>query len=196
MIMIKPIIFLDMDGVLNNTSMDWESHKAKAEAPYIIDDENLDHLERLVLVLDAQIVISSTWRITCSKDFMEKRLGEIVGGAIHDDWRTKRLSGIRGLEIQDWLERNIGNNHWTFKDFLILDDDSDFLWHQPLVRIDHGTGLTERDVERALATFKAKTAEIPESPPPFQLLEIAHQLDIPMDKVQHIYEKIFEAYRS
>lgn len=191
----KPIIFLDMDGVLNNTSMDWESHKARAEAPYIVDDENLDKLERLVLVLDAQIVISSTWRITCSKDFMSKRLGDVVGPRIHDDWRTKRLSGIRGLEVQEWLERNLGDNYWAFKDFLILDDDSDFLWHQPLIRIDHGTGLTDRDVERALAIFKAKTAQIPAQIPPFQLLEMAQSLDISTDKVLQIYEKIFDLYR-
>lgn len=192
----QPIIFLDMDGVLNNTRMDWESHKARAEAPYIVDDENLDKLERLVLVMDAQIVISSTWRILCSKDFMSKRLGDVVGPRIHDDWKTKRLNGIRGLEVQEWLERNLGPEYWSFKDFLILDDDSDFLWHQPLVRIDHGTGLTDRDVERALAIFKAKTAEIPAQLPPFQLLEIAQTLDVTTDKVSQIYEKIFEAYRS
>ncbi len=192
----QPIIFLDMDGVLNNTGMDWESHKARAEAPYIVDDENLDKLERLVLVMDAQIVISSTWRILCSKDFMSKRLGDVVGPRIHDDWKTKRLNGIRGLEVQEWLERNLGPEYWSFKDFLILDDDSDFLWHQPLVRIDHGTGLTDRDVERALAIFKAKTAEIPAQLPSFQLLEIAQTLDVTTDKVSQIYEKIFEAYRS
>lgn len=192
----KPIIFLDMDGVLNNTRMDWESHKARAESPYIVDDENLDKLERLVLVLDAQVVISSTWRILCSKDFMAQRLGEIVGAALHDDWRTKRLNGIRGLEVQEWLERNLGRNYWNSNDFLILDDDSDFLWHQPLIRIDHGTGLTDRDVERALSLFKAKTAEIPERLPPFQLLEMAQDLDVTTDKVLQIYEKIFEAYRT
>lgn len=191
----KPVIFLDMDGVLNNTSMDWESHKAKAEAPYIVDDNNLDQLERLVLVLDPYVVISSTWRITCSKDFMQKRLGEIVGPALHEDWRTKKLPGIRGLEIQDWLERNVGDNFWTFKDFLILDDDQDFLWHQPLIHIDHGTGLTERDVERALALFKAKSAQIPEKLPPFQLLGIAQDLNLPPDCVQQVYEEIFALYR-
>jgi len=194
-VIMKPLIFLDMDGVLNNTSMDWESHKARAEAPYIVDDENLDKLERLVLVLDAQIVISSTWRITCSKDFMSKRLGDVVGPRIHDDWKTKRLGGIRGLEVQEWLERNLGPEYWSFKDFLILDDDSDFLWHQPLVRIDHGTGLTDRDVERALAIFKTKTAEIPEKLPAFQLLEIAQSLNIPPAMALQIHEKIFDLYR-
>lgn len=193
--MTRPILFLDFDGVLNNTSMDWESHKAKAEAPYIIDDDNLDQLERFVLVTGCQIVISSTWRITCSKDFIAKRLGEICGEALHDDWCTRKLPGIRGLEIQDWLERNLGENFWAFKDFIIFDDDQDFLWHQPLIHIDHGTGLTERDVERALALYKAKAAEIPEKMPAFQLLSIASDLGTSPSVVQEVYEKIFEAYR-
>jgi hypothetical protein len=64
-----------------------------------------------------------------------------------------------------------------------------------LVRIDHGTGLTDRDVERALAIFKTKTAEVPERLPAFQLLEIAQSLNIPPAMALQIHEKIFDLYR-
>lgn len=66
-------------------------------------------------------------------------------GTIHDDWRTKHFGRMRGEEILEWLSR-----HPEVTRHVILDDDSDFLPRQPLVKTPFETGLSADHVELAL----------------------------------------------
>ena len=142
------LIFLDFDGVLNNTQTNW---KGSEHAPYVIDPTNLANLERLVRALDdVSIVISSTWRITNTREYIIERLGTTLGPLVREDWCTKRLGTIRGLEVREYLGRHF---EWTQVSYMILDDDQDFLWHQPLIHTNNSVGLTMQDVQTALASL-------------------------------------------
>lgn len=138
------IIFLDIDGVLNHMNMEWNGM-------YVIDKNRLQNLEKLVIELDASIVISSTWRILNEKEFFREHLGEFIFSRLEQDWCTKRLGTIRGLEVKDWLDRNLGKYKTT--EYLILDDDQDFLWFQPLIHISGMNGFTEEHLEIALKSL-------------------------------------------
>lgn len=111
------VIFLDIDGVVtssrDNGFRDFNLHVV--------------HWLRWVCeVAPAQIVISSTWRHSFSREFWQTVFGEYV----HEDWRTpngsrRQESGLwlsckRGDEIAQWLE-----HHPEIEDYAILDDDLD-----------------------------------------------------------------------
>ena len=68
-----------------------------------------------------QFVITSTWRKNHNKEFFI----DILGKYLHKDYKTKVLYRIRGLEIEEWLDR-----HKEVKDYIILDDDIDFTEYQ------------------------------------------------------------------
>jgi hypothetical protein len=128
--------------------MDFDDPNVRAQAPWVIDPDCLARLETIVLSLDATIVISSTWRILHDREWMEQILGPLIGPRIHNDWRTsiEQREKIRGLEVQNWIEKNV-EDPWNFKDYIILDDDKDFLWYQPLIWIDRSKGLTDNHVD-------------------------------------------------
>lgn len=108
---IDSVIFLDVDGVLNdmgddNIAEDWDTPSPK-------------HLEPLKEIVDrtgASIVLTSSWRLyprAC------KRLQEAMApyGLTWID-ATRELGPTRGAEIRDWLHR-----HPNIQHFVILDDE-------------------------------------------------------------------------
>jgi hypothetical protein len=148
------LIFLDIDGVLN-------SGRWLASIPYKLLREQDPHVDRWVHMLDpaavrllnqivertgASIVVSSSWRYALDFERLVQVLraggvcGEIIGS-------TPGGKGIRGLEIEDWLNLS----HLSYDAFLILDDDSDMepLAHR-LVKTTFSDGLRREHVERAV----------------------------------------------
>jgi hypothetical protein len=99
---IKPIIFLDVDGVLN-TPMTWGGRREKG-----MDADKVERLNALVEELDALIVISSAWRhaytLTELKQFLHAR-GLSNPERIIDITPTIELSR-RGEEIKKWFAEN------------------------------------------------------------------------------------------
>lgn len=157
------IIFIDFDGVFNNTEMDWFSPEVKGDAPYIVDPENYRCFQELVISLETEyetkceFVISSTWRKTTDREYYVNRFGPWFAERLHSEWRTAEFPRqLRGLDVRDWLDQNIKENVWSFRDYIILDDDTDFIWSQPLVHIDHHTGLTMDHVVKALEISRTK----------------------------------------
>lgn len=118
--MFKKILFLDIDGVLNNYSPYFKYGEAKSKDEYYkeIYPELIEILNRIVKETDCKIVISSSWRIIFSVEEITAMFkirnfnGEIIDS-------TPILWKERGLEIQEWL-----NNNKTEK-FAIVDDDTD-----------------------------------------------------------------------
>lgn len=107
------IIFLDIDGVLN-------------DAPTILgtgdDLPTMEHLECLKQIVDAtgaEIVLSSSWRYHKSDFNDAKNALRKVELAIID--KTKELPKGRGAEISEWLSR-----HPEVEQYLILDDEDVF----------------------------------------------------------------------
>ena len=130
------IIFLDVDGVLNNENyIDkcYERHHQSMSMDFVpFDPKCLSNLRRLYdYILDKGdeplIVLSSTWRLG-DKSFyiVNTRLAEY---GIYIEHYTPYIHSERGIEIIQWLT---DNNHLT-SPFVILDDDSfDIICHPEL----------------------------------------------------------------
>ncbi len=131
--MTKPILFLDIDGVLNNHHRMHTSKGTQFLCP-IACGRLIEMVERV----GVQIVLSSTWR-KHPEDVEFLRCAGILDCA-HEDWRTPHglfniigsvgeepiySSAQRGDEIADWLKR-----HPEVETYAIVDDDSDFLPEQ------------------------------------------------------------------
>lgn len=145
------VIFLDIDGVLNNSTFWHEQHTKdpeKAEWGTMNetgwDPESIRCLNEIVDRTGATIIVSSTWRL---------RYSECVGcltraGINHPGGRTpSHHHGIRGDEIKEWLD-----NHPEVETFVILDDDSDMREDQKpfFVQTSWKNGLQKEHVDRAV----------------------------------------------
>jgi len=151
------VIFLDIDGVLNNELYLKEQYKTfsakemeKHPSNYISND-NIIQLNSLCDRTDASIVISSSWRKMLSLDEIKTALLE-KGFAYQD-----RIIGItpelgsstrvidRGSEIKEWLKTNAVDK------FVIIDDGDDMgNLFSYLIKTDYIFGLQEKHVFAAL----------------------------------------------
>lgn len=122
------VIFLDIDGVLN-----CEQTLERHDGFLGIEHGKVILLNNIVNETGAKIVLSSTWRLDPDWNDTMKSYG------INCIDRTICLpSRIRGLEINEWIER-----HPDVKTFAIIDDDSDMLPGQKLFQTSFKEGLTE-----------------------------------------------------
>jgi hypothetical protein len=163
----RKIIFLDMDGVL-------ATPKSLDESGFWgITKECQDNFGYLLARTDAEIVVSSSWRLhtveDTKKDFTEKGFlfsDKIVGVTIrayHYIEKGFPMSIPRGVEIKQWIDQNIHRDNGTGaynrkkigEDFryVILDDDSDMLLEQSkyFIRTNGETGFTHEDMQMASA---------------------------------------------
>ena len=140
------VIFLDVDGVLNNGSWAMEMYD-KGIRTYrddILYEPALERLKRLVDATGAIIVVSSSWRQIPTaygnlRDWLEKN-----GMAIAD--KTPYIGTCRGDDITAWF--NINPGEWSY---VILDDEDDMDGHMDhLVQTDFDVGLIDEDCERAM----------------------------------------------
>lgn len=140
--MSKFVIFLDIDGVLCT------SRQAYAMGDFgllgCLDPVGLSFLNRMCATYPILTIISSSWRI--GKDYNHfssifKATGHfnLANSLYYDDYATPSMTGVRGLEIEDWLKRNDD----IVSDYLILDDDRDMLDYQMsrLVNPQYDNGL-------------------------------------------------------
>lgn len=142
------VIFLDMDGVLSTP----RAYVAQMDLPHPdrwIDPVAVRYLNVLCRAAGAAVVISSTWRLHETGDRFAANLARWgFAGALHSDWRTKRLEGLRGDEVREWLSR-----HPEVQRHVILDDDADFYADQPLVLTDPDGGMMREHLRAALAVL-------------------------------------------
>lgn len=157
----RPIIFLDVDGVLNNEEFfkkrlerkHTDSWSERYLCPILVEK-----LNKITDLTNARIVFSSSHRRNW--DTEEEMAENLKNGGIKADiiGRTPKLffengthSVPRGCEIKAWIERNIGDKVSEFK-YVILDDDSDMLYWQRknFVQTDGQLGLTDEGVHKAI----------------------------------------------
>lgn len=145
------VVFLDLDGVLNNHGY-LLAHSKDGWDPNGLDPKNIKQLNELLNWTGAKVVISSTWRLFHTLPHIETLLtaegfeGEVIG-------KTPDLRGRpRGEEIQAWLE----TTDVDVERFVILDDDSDMGALMPhLVRTSFSVGLTAAEVDAAAKVLLA-----------------------------------------
>ena len=152
------VIFLDVDGVLNSElSREQERNNFDNWMEHEVSEMHVNNLKKIVDATGAQIVLSSSWRFdhpkATGRDFIADPLMKIldrklkaVGLDIIDV--TPDLRGkIRGVEIQDWLDR-----HSEVEKFVILDDDTDMTDAQKpfFVNTTFKNGLTEDLANKAI----------------------------------------------
>lgn len=162
------IIFLDVDGVLNN-----EETTDRYQGWIGIDPLLVDKLKEIYndsnKKEETRIVITSSWRyekikkfalVDGSYDYLLGRLKdaglEVIGCTDMD----KQSGWYRGREINKWLEDNKDKNVSTF---VILDDEFfDFEIRNllcNLVRINSVLGIIQADIDRALKILNGEEVE-------------------------------------
>lgn len=146
-------IFLDIDGVLNNSST-----LDERTAPILLDDKNMKNLQHIVQTTDAKIVLVSSYKDSWVK-FMLNGTGIIgrflvmvfskYGLSIFDKTESVDLFPERGLWIKEYIYDN------EPEAFVIIDDSkSDYereeltnYWIRP--SFEEG-GLTEELAQKAI----------------------------------------------
>lgn len=141
------VVFLDMDGVISTPRARMAQAHRKRNEDRWIDEVGVRHLNRICQAGEAQIVVSSTWRLGRTRlQFAALLRRHHFLGSLHEDWRTVELKGRpRGEEVREWVAR-----HPEVTRYIILDDDADFDPDQPLILTDSVDGLLYRHVEAAM----------------------------------------------
>ena len=154
--MIK-IIFLDIDGVLNNKIMHDFPDRIKTVCSHSMDKRCIELLNKLTDETGAKIVISSSLRLGKTVDKLKEEMALFgITGPIID--KTPNINGVgiyRGNEIARWILNNADSvlncPYYNFKRYVIIDDDSDMLLWQSnnFVQTDHFAGMTDRTFHHA-----------------------------------------------
>jgi hypothetical protein len=155
----RPIVFLDIDGVLN--SKQWYAQAAfrkdeRSSQPSTdrsllersIDPTCIQRLNRLLQHAGAVVIVSSSWRkkhqLSEIVSIIEARgfCGEVIGVTPSDDGTLSR-----GGEIATWLKTNVPRG----VAYVAVDDEAATgLPPEVVVVTSMDTGLTDEDVERAI----------------------------------------------
>lgn len=165
------IIFLDIDGVLNNQNWARVLHNLYGGNGYggmfrtnnpkwndvKWDWYNVANLKHLLGRTRAKIVISSSWRRFHTLDQF-KIMFQLYGlppKTIIGETTIKTAPGsIRGDQINHY----IANTDKDITNYIILDDNSDFYPGQNLIQIDMKYGLTKKDMLIAVDKLNSPTS--------------------------------------
>jgi len=150
------ILFLDIDGVLNNHKM-WLKGGGKA---YKYFDVNcIDVLNEIIERTNCKVVVTSLWRMG---DSIESLLAKLTNDGYKYDILdyTPILDhpySVRGNEIKAWL-----SCHTNVRRYVIVDDDADMLLEHKdhFYQTDGSVGLTSVAGERIIEMFKIPIIDI------------------------------------
>lgn len=101
----KSIIFLDIDGVLVSSAL--TKYRNYIDGEYDFIPQAVEALNELVEALEAEIVITSTWRIGRSVELLQDILelrgveGKVIGKT---ESSYTSAEGGRGQEIREWMD--------------------------------------------------------------------------------------------
>lgn len=145
----RKVLFLDVDGVMNSE----ETLKRKVhrfQGVVGIDPYLSLLVNRIIEATGCEVVLSSAWRHGRQEDF--DYIEGCIGHKILDKTGSC-CSGIRGVEIYNWISKNIPweerNDREKFC-YAILDDDGDMLlWQKDnFFQTDNKVGITEEIAAR------------------------------------------------
>lgn len=138
------VIFLDVDGVLNNDAY-FERTKNEKTCRIELDDENIECLKEIIDATDAKVVVTSTWK---ELRIYSELISYLKNFGIEVYNKTVHMSYNRGDEIREYLRTH------EIENFIILDDEifrdfNELISH--LVKTDfYNGGLTEKHKTLAL----------------------------------------------
>ena len=150
----RKIIFLDVDGVLNSEEFShwlWDNHEKKYRGYELLDQRAILCLQDIVFVTGAEIVLSSSWRLSnkCSEQLRQQLLPY---GLQFIDKTVSLPYKDRGEEIKEWLSRHPDVSH-----YVILDDDSDmFDIKDHLIQTTFYKGLLPEHAAKAIEMLTTK----------------------------------------
>lgn len=157
-----PLLFLDIDGVLNRT----------ATAPQInLEQDKVDRLRDVLDESGADVVLSTYWRafeeyIAYTFGRMGAQGDRVVGrtpgnphlqdSVAHDD----AVKTTRILEIATYMEQRFGADRTMWPHFAIVDDKQVVpegnAWSTRFVRTTHDVGLTDERAEELVRALSVK----------------------------------------
>lgn len=149
------IIFLDIDGVLNQ-----RGSKSRSPSGCLgIDSDKLDKLKQIVNETNAKIVLTSTWKTDWFKTEFKDELPR-DGAYLEKKFRERGIYILDKTEEPSWAERGIGVISYIEKykenveSFVVLDDESfDFESvgiSDRFVHTSFETGLLSEHVEKSI----------------------------------------------
>jgi Swiss Army Knife RNA repair-like protein len=162
----NPILFLDIDGVLNSIEY---AIRTKIKGIWGLDTHCVKRLQRIVDETGCDIVIMSTWRRIHTLEEISDMLVAagmrnpvpIIGKTpvnLHVGRLQTDCKLIRGHEVDNWLNAPeneyrvfYGLSHIQKIKYCCVDDDTDFLSFQPLVKTSIEVGLTNDDADNCIA---------------------------------------------
>ncbi|WP_313004224.1 HAD domain-containing protein [Chryseobacterium gleum] len=167
------IIFVDIDGVLNNAEYykNKSLHSHHKENSHF-DPRNVTALNRIISSTGVKMVLSSAWRLIRSLEeinelFKEVNLNvEIISVTESLHYKDTFELAPRGLEILKWIR----DYHKTLKggleNYVIIDDEDDILDIQEkhFFQIDDKVGLTEADANEIIEFLNSYTIPKTELP--------------------------------
>lgn len=147
----RPVLFLDIDGVIcTRKGAGWARDgkpilRCRRRLPVrAIDPKTIQYLNAICSVTDAEVVVSSMWRI--DRDVRQLLCSRGFRGDFHENWRTDADGPFRSDEIARWL----GKHNWP--EHIVIDDkDSELMpFLGRLVKTNNYCGLRASDVDFAL----------------------------------------------
>jgi hypothetical protein len=154
------IVFLDFDGVLNTRALVERAPAPLAIGLDLLDAAAVTRLERFCVEVNAEIVITSTWRLTFDRAALEDMLRAkgLAMARVRDVTPMIPHKRGRGQEIQHWLDTAVdAQGSPPLEAIVILDDDPDMLHLMPwLVQTSFETGLTDADLDAAKIVFRRR----------------------------------------
>lgn len=149
----KPVLFLDIDGVMNCEAT-FINHEYRG---YAICRKRVALLNEIVAATGCRITMSSVWRLGLP-DVRRLLRRRGLRARFSRDWRTPYFDHTapdrrRGAEIADWLGRN------GSPPYAIVDDDSDMLPEQRprFVQTTIKNGLDREAADRLITLLSVQT---------------------------------------
>lgn len=155
----RPVVFLDIDGVVNHHTL-YAERQARGDASdetTWIDPACVARVQAVCDRTGAAIVISSSWReiigvpATVAALRHHGLMADVAGSTptereVHGPLAFGRT---RWAEIRAWLDA-----HTEVTRFVVLDDAADSTPAEVYVHTDIAVGITDADVERAVAILR------------------------------------------
>jgi hypothetical protein len=136
-----PVIFLDIDGVLNRKRL------LGGSTNRVVDADLLDRFQRLARDTGAQVVLASTWRHDAAGLSAAREQG-----VPFDDVLPDLRPQSRAEEVEQWLRSHSGVGR-----FAAVDNDDDGYGSIPLFQPDPNEGLTPELAEAITAYLRGES---------------------------------------